>query len=71
MKIVRSLDHVDTKKIDKLLEMEPELVALLKEHKTKKAAEKISRKIYLGVAVTFVLAIVAYVTFIANSVGGV
>lgn len=71
MKVVRSLDHVDTKKIDKLLELEPELVALVKEHKAKQVADKISRKIYLGVGGAFVLAIVVYVTFIANSVGGV
>ena len=71
MKVVRSLDQVDTKKIDKLLELEPDLVALVKEHKAKQVADKISRKIYLGAGGAFVLAIIVYVTFIANSVGGV
>jgi len=59
MKIVRSLDQSDTKKIDRLIDLEPELIEMLEEHKARKDASKIVNKFIISAVVIVCVVLIA------------
>ena len=61
MKVVRSLDPADNKKLDKLIELEPDLIKMVEEYKAKNKAGKISKPLLISLILLAVTGFVLYV----------
>jgi len=59
MKIIRSVDRTDAKKVNNLIEIEPELTAIVELHKSQQAANKIMRIVWQALLAVIVVLILA------------
>jgi hypothetical protein len=62
MKIIRSVDRTDAQKVNKLIELEPDLTAIVELHKSQQAANKITRGIWRGLLVLVSVLFIAGMT---------
>lgn len=67
MKVVRSLEKDDNKKLDKILEMEPELTELINSNRAQKRANKIVKRVLFGIVLLSVPAYLIFQVFVSGS----